>query len=580
MPVRCRTATPTHVGQTPQSSPPGRRGIRIPCAQFSASSAFGSIATADNGGGSGGGGGGSSSVGSCFGAFRSRTPSPNLGALLTRQHRRGGSIASASGTLSAMSAISANDGTGNTSSSNPLDVSFDSSANTAEDASMMDRRHGSSPSQPRIPSPRHVPLMVLTKRASEDATDEPPSGRVLTQDFDREEKQDQKSQGDVEPKVEQFLFEASVPTPQLSTPSVPAATAGSPRASSSVASSSASSSAAGGGSFGRFGLSPRKPLPPRMINPTKLQESPMIKSPHVASSSAPTPPRPIRTIRPLLSPRRTAKDSKIADLLFGDDDPCPSNVHDHSPPTPSKSKPPPLPSAAGQNHDDADMGAVMDGLLMGFTSGRSLLKQKDHFESSNSLAFSMASSTTSSDKMKAHGADHSFPIKSFSFGGNEDERKMPAEADGADCSSRQSSSQATPVRNGSSGNIGFELLQGFKARSVLTPSKSGGSLQRLFEADRLMREKADREDLDNGSLSDSCDGSRGPKDMFFLNSPEAVTAESIQAAEVENSAGRYVHPILLPFPSASSCFSIYQIVLLIHLAHTSSTSLFACEQGP
>eukprot|EP00562_Extubocellulus_spinifer_P019261 CAMPEP_0178601654 /NCGR_PEP_ID=MMETSP0697-20121206/34509_1 /TAXON_ID=265572 /ORGANISM="Extubocellulus spinifer, Strain CCMP396" /LENGTH=1415 /DNA_ID=CAMNT_0020239739 /DNA_START=565 /DNA_END=4812 /DNA_ORIENTATION=+ len=535
--VRSGAATPTQFLQTSQSSPPGRRSIRVPCPQFSSSSAFGSVGTADNGGG----GGGSSSVGSCFGPLRSRTPSPNDDVLLPGRHRRGGSTAS--GIFSAVSATG-----------NPPDVSVDSSAaNTTEDAGMFYRGHGSlsSPSQLRMGSPRHVPLMVLTTSASEDGTDEeaaPPSGqKVLTQEFDLLEERhvSHRSRRDyVEPKVEQFLFEASVvpaAIAELSTPTVPPVTVESPVVSSSVASPSASSPAVSGGGFGRFGLSPRKPLPSRVVQPTKLLQSPMIKSSHDASPRAPTPTRPARVARPLLSPRRTAKDGKLSDLLFGNDDPCSANAHDRSPPTSSTSKPPPLP---GQDHDAADMGAVMDGLLMGFANGRSLVKQKDRFESSNSLAFSMASSTTSSDKARTYGADHSFPIKSLSFGGNDDERKMPAEAGGADCSPRHpsssplSSNQATPVRNASSGNIGFELPQGFKARSVLTPSKSGASLQRLLEADRHMREKADGEDLDNGSLSDSCDDSRGPKDMFFLNSPEAVTAESIQAAEVENIGGR------------------------------------------
>lgn len=47
-------------------------------------------------------------------------------------------------------------------------------------------------------------------------------------------------------------------------------------------------------------------------------------------------------------------------------------------------------------------------------------------------------------------------------------------------------------------------------------------------------------DLDDGSLSDSCDGSQGSNDMFFLNSPEEVAAATIHA-EVENTrAERYV----------------------------------------
>ena len=516
---------------TLHTSPPERRGIRVPCPQFSSSSAFGSVAGSD--------------VGRCFGPYRSRTPSP--------------SIASA---MSAVSVGNSNGGGGGGSrgATTTVDASFDSSFGAKAAAAPVvtgigGGRSGSPSSPPQqqqqqqqqqvsLPSARHVPLMVLTSTiSSEDdvnGENEAVDRQDPMQDFDQDDKEEdggRKSQGSIDPCLEQLL-EASVPTNQPTTPSVAAAGAAtlaaaerSPQvSSSSVASPSAASpmAAGRGGGFGRFGLSPRKPLPPSMITPG-MQHSPMIRSSQVPSSST----------RPLLSPRKTAKDSKMADLLFENDDPNSSGVRNRSSPTSSRSKPSALPSSPRQNHEVSDMGAVMDGLLMGFNRGRNLANHSQQFESSNSLSLSMAASSDSRDQMKTDGDEHPFPIKSLSFGG--DERKMPARPEvAADCPrSPLSSDQATPVRNVSSHVSGFDFFpQGFKAKSVLTPSKSGGSLQKLLEADQRMREKADREDLENGSLSDSCDDSRGPKDVFFLNSPEDITAENIHAAEVENSAGR------------------------------------------
>jgi hypothetical protein len=174
------------------------------------------------------------------------------------------------------------------------------------------------------------------------------------------------------------------------------------------------------------------------------------------------------------------------------------------------------------------MGAVMDGLLSGFNRDHGL-SGKQRLESSNSLAFSMGSSSNSLD---------GFPIKTLSFGTDQRGVTDPtgtAPERGTSHPSPPSSSQTTPRRNGASknANTGLQLPPGFIARSVLTPSKSGGSLQRLLDKPRA-KNKGEEDD----SLSDSCDGSQGPNDMFFLNSPEKVAAATIHAQVENNRAER------------------------------------------
>jgi len=251
-----------------------------------------------------------------------------------------------------------------------------------------------------------------------------------------------------------------------------------------------------------------------------------------------------------LSQRRTAEDIRFADLLFGEDDPPspPLSSSRRGIGTTSKagaSLPPPFPSTAPicANNGD-DMGAVMDGLLSGFNRGRGLCR-KQRLESSNSLAFSMGSSTNSLDRMKA---DDGFPIKTLCFGGDQSgTSRYPigigtATGRSSSHASPPSSSQTTPRRNGASidrSHAGIQLPPGFVARSVLTPSKSGGSLQQLFDTHRTRSKGVS--DLDDGSLSDSCDGSQGPNDMFFLNSPEEVAAATIHAKVENNRAERYVN---------------------------------------
>lgn len=536
--------TPTSMFQTPQTSP-RRGGGRCP------SSALGSI------------GGSSIGGGSCFGPYRSRTPSPNP--LKLRDglfgHRRQGSGTS----YSAMSCLSGTVGGGG-GSDNLFDTSFDTSAalssvvvDEGEQKQHEDERGGesfnSSPTRSSVqhPSPRHVPVMVLTKTTETEKSDSADNQTLSGGPESLEEVPAQKSHRNEEASNDlNRLLDAALPTDtgtngqahhSLPTASVPPTGATSFHPGPSPASSTRS-----------FNLSPRRRLPASMMSPGStgsrmLEHSPMIETPawalaaaeaeaevaaratstggQIATSTSSSP-------GSFLSPRRTAEDGRLADLLFGGDDP-PSPLLSSSrrglgpAPRADASKPPPFPSSNPiRSHDGDDMGAVMDGLLSGFNRGHGL-SRKQRLESSNSLAFSMGSSTNSLDRLKS---DDGFPIKTLSFGTDQRGVTDPtgtAPEKGTSHPLPLPSSQTTPRRNGASKNVnaGLQLPSGFIARSVLTPSKSGGSLQRLLEKPRA-RNKGETE-LEDDSLSDSCDGSQGPNDMFFLNSPEKVAAATIHA---------------------------------------------------
>lgn len=549
--------TPTTMFQTPQTSP--RRG-----GSLCPSSALGSI------------GGSSVGGGSCFGPYRSRTPSPNPLMLLGGRpcHRRQGSGTSH---ISAMSGLSSALAAG-CSDSNPLDTGFDtstgmSSAGVAGGDEEKQHEEGesgepvTSPSPLKLQSsPKHVPVMVLTKAADTEKND----GGIDLQDIaGGPESFGQKSQKDQEPtKSLDRLLDVALPAGAINANNaqsqVHPAQSTAPLPPTGVAPSHPGPSP--GGSVRGFNLSPRRPLQASMMSPgggstgsSMLERSPMIETPAWAvtaaaeSSATANPSRSQRNVSAysspgsFLSPRRTAEDGRLADLLFGEDDP-PSPLLSSSRrglSTTSKadsSKPPPFPSAnqfCANNGDD--MGAVMDGLLSGFNKGRGL-SGKQRLESSNSLAFSLGSSTNSLDRMKV---DNGFPIKTLSFGGDHQSGTSRHSVGTGTTPGRSSSHtsppsssfQTTPRRNGTSSNsqshnAGMQLPPGFMVRSVLTPSKSGGSLQKLMDAHRARSKGVS--DLDDGSLSDSCDGSQGPNDMFFLNSPEEVAAATIHA-EVENN---------------------------------------------
>ena len=549
--------TPTSMFQTPQTSP-RRGGGRCP------SSALGSI------------GGSSIGGGSCFGPYRSRTPSPNplmlRGGLVG--HRRQGSSTS----HSAMSCLSGTVGGGG-GGDNLFDASFDTSTALSsvvveggeQKQQEVGERGGesfnSSPtrSSAQHPSPRHVPVMVLTK-----TTETEKSGSADNQTLSEgseeslEEAPAQYSHRNEEASKDlNRLLDTALPTGagtngqahhSLSTStSVPPTGTTSFHPGPSPASSTRS-----------FNLSPRRPLPASMMSPGStgsrmLEQSPMIETPAwalaAAEAEAEVAARATSTggqratstsssPGSFLSPRRTAEDERLADLLFGGDDP-PSPLLSSSrrgigpASRGDSSKPPPFPSSnpTVRAHDGDDMGAVMDGLLLGFSRGHGL-SGKQRLESSNSLAFSMGSSTNSLDRLKS---DDGFPIKSLSFGTDQRGATDPtgtAPARGTSHPLPPSSSQTTPRRNGASTNVnaGLQLPPGFIARSVLTPSKSGGSLQRLLDKPRAKNKGAT--ELEDDSLSDSCDGSQGPSDMFFLNSPEKVAAATIHAQIENNRAER------------------------------------------
>lgn len=554
--------TPTTMLQTPQTSP--RRG-----GSLCPSSALGSI------------GGSSVGGGSCFGPYRSRTPSPNPLMLLGGRpcHRRQGSGTSHISSMSGLSSALAAGG----SDSNPLDTSFDtstgmSSADVAggdEEKQHEEGENGepfTSPSPLKLQfSPKHVPVMVLTKSFDTEENDrginleENARGpKSLGGSPGQKSQKDQEPTRDLDRLLDVALHAGTRPTNATAQSQVHPAQPTAPLPPTGAAPSHPRPSP--GGSVRGFNLSPRRPLPASMTSPgggstgsSMLERSPMIETPAWAvaaaaeSSAKANPSRSQRNASAhsspgsFLSPRRTAEDGRLADLLFGEDDP-PSPLLSSSRRglgTTSKadsSKPPPFPSTnqfCANNGDD--MGAVMDGLLSGFNKGHGL-SGKQRLESSNSLAFSMGSSTNSLDRMKV---DDGFPIKTLSFGGDHQSatsrhsvgtRTTPGRSS-SHTSLPLSSSQTTPRRNGASSNsqshnAGMQLPPGFMVRSVLTPSKSGGSLQKLMDAHRARSKGVS--DLDDGSLSDSCDGSQGSNDMFFLNSPEEVAAATIHA-EVENT---------------------------------------------
>ena len=559
--------TPTTMFQTPQTSP--RRGGNL-CP----SSALGSI------------GGSSVGGGSCFGPYRSRTPSPNPLMLLGGRpcHRRQGSGTSH---VSAMSGLSSALGPGASGSdSNPLDTSFDTSIgmSSADIGGDGGRQHKegeengesfASPSPLKVQSsPKHVPVMVLTKMTDAENNED---GGAINQEVAGRPKPSSESRGLKSQKDE----ESAADLDRLLDVALPSGTAGvttqsqthSAQPTGTLLSTRAAASHPGpspGDSVRSFNLSPRKPLPASMMSPgggstgsSMLERSPMIETPACAVAAATKNyaiAKPSRRQRrnasvhsspgSFLSPRRTAEDGRLADLLFGEDDP-PSPLLSSSRRgngTTSKadsSKPPPFPSTTQfcANNGD-DMGAVMDGLLSGFNKGHSL-SGKQRLESSNSLAFSIGSSTNSLDRMKS---DDGFPIKTLSFGGDQSGTSRYSVGTGTTPRrgsfhmSPPSSSQTTPRRNGASNGqsqtASMQLPPGFMVRSVLTPSKSGGSLQKLMDAHRARSKGVS--DLDDGSLSDSCDGSQGPTDMFFLNSPEEVAAATIHAQVENNVADRYV----------------------------------------
>ena len=505
-------------------------------------------------------------------------------------HRRQGSGASHISAMSGLSsALGVSGGSVGCSDSNPLDTSIDtsicvSSADVAggdeekqdEEGENSEAFTSSSPLKLQF-SPKHVPVMVLTKTANAEKNDrginlqEVAGGSKLLEGSPGQKSQkDQEPTRDLDRLLDVALHAGTMPTNATAQSQVPPAQPAVPRPPTGAAPSHPGPSP--GGSVRGFNLSPRKPLPASMRSPgggsigsSMLERSPMIETPAWAVAAAAErsatadPSRSQRNVSAhsspgsFLSPRRTVEDGRLADLLFGEDDP-PSPLLSSSRQglgTTSKansSKPPPFPSTnqfCANNGDD--MGAVMDGLLSGFNKGHGL-SGKQRLESSNSLAFSLGSSTNSLDRMKV---DNGFPIKTLSFGGDHQSATSRHSAGTGTTPGRtsshtsppSSSSQTTPRHNGASSksqshNAGMQLPPGFMARSVLTPSKSGGSLQKLMDAHRARTKGVS--DLDDGSLSDSCDGSQGPNDVFFLNSPEEVAAETIHAEMESNRAERYV----------------------------------------
>lgn len=318
--------------------------------------------------------------------------------------------------------------------------------------------------------------------------------------------------------------------------------------------SSATATPSSAGRKQRFGLSPRKPfgLSPRRPLPASML------SPRVSNSGGSGPAGPMVTSpwkRGALLPNACRKkgDGMLADLLFEGAPPYPN-------PNPNRA----LAPRAGLPAAPSDMGAVMDGLLQGFSraspqpggAGRTGASAG----ASSSLAFSGSGSNPGPGASRhRHRASAPPPLRSISLSYDRSKQSSvsPAALAAATADGRpRPPSETLTEDSGDSGpsrppslpehaalEVGLSQLfpPEFKAKSIMSPSKSNGSFQKLLEADRRMVAETGVDvhgiiDDGDGSLSDSDDGSQGGKDAFFLDSPENVTEGRILAAEEKHLA--------------------------------------------